>query len=160
MLLVIAISSFVYSCGDKADDSGPKSVRHPEARFLASQPFSFSASLDPSTLEESQTVSLNYSGTDARPETYVIGSSEELTAFMQITNTAEREVYYQGIFSNLDTQTYLLIKGPSCPEYYEYAGYQDNPPVIVVRVNHFILDGGLCADEFSDAYYALRGMKK
>lgn len=103
--------------------------------------------------------SLKTAPTSTRPKTYVISTAEELSAFIQMTNTIGSDTYYQNVFGNLETQTYLLIKGPSCPDYYEYSGYQYSPPVISIEMNHFILDGVACPASFQDAFYVLKGTK-
>jgi hypothetical protein len=130
-----------------------------KTRFVSTQTFSFTSPVDPSTLVENQTVYLSSSPTVTRPETYVISNAEELTAFIQMTDTFGTEAYYQNMFSNLDMQTYLLIKGPSCPDYYEYAGYQYSQSVILIAMNHFISDDVVCPASFEDAFYVLKGTK-
>ena len=162
LFVTIATAIFFQSCGhdSKSGKSGPTSLKHPNARFISTQIFSFTEPVNPSTLTEAQTVYLYSYPTTTRPDTYVISTADELTSFIQMTNTVGSDTYYQNMFSNLDTQTYLLIKGPACPDYYEYSGCQYSSPAILTEMNHFILDDVACPASFSDNYYVLKGLKK
>jgi hypothetical protein len=157
LLMMITISVFLQSCyGDDKDD--PATGGAPGTRLISTRIFSFTADVDPATLTEGVTVNLTSSGM-LRPEKLIISTPAELTTFIQMTDTIQSEAYYQEMFNNLDTQTYLLIRGPSCPDYYEYAGYQSNPPSVLIIMNHFLHENVVCTADMSDTYYVLKGAK-
>ena len=150
LFMIVPIAVFSQSC-----------VNHPSKgpQLLSAQTFSFTAPVDPSTLSEAQAISLYSDPTLTRSSTYVISTPEELTAFSQITGTAGSDANYQNVFNNLDVHTYLLIMGPTCPDYLKYSGYQSKPPSILILMNHFIVYDALCPAINNDTYYVLKGNK-
>src|SRR5271169_3697944 len=139
LLVIISIALIFQSCSNYS--SG-------DPQFISTQTYSFIAPVNPSTLIQNQTIYLSSDPTQTGPNTCVISTPEELTAFIQIPGLVGTEAYYQNMFNNLDAYTYLLIRGPSCPDYFEYSGYQYNPPTILIEMNHFMLNDVNCADSF------------
>jgi hypothetical protein len=139
LIPVFLVFCFLQSCGDSATRV-PTSIKNPSGKYLSTQATTFTSNIDPATLTEAQGVSSNFLQADQ----YVINNSNDLDNINQGVPLTGPFAGQRVLIDDLDIYSYFFIKSRECPDYSEYAGYENGAGSLTIKLNLFTLDNVAC----------------
>lgn len=149
----LALALFVLvltSCGDNSDGP-PTSATDPGGRYVDTRIFAFDVAINPATLVQEQNIALYESFNFSRGDLYVIANQQDLDTFNQTVAMNE-----QVSLPDLASYSYLLVRAPGCPGYYELVSQAYSNGRLTLVFNHFTLDGVGCAAVVVETYYVFK----
>ena len=150
LLFIIVAAMLIQSCDAS---NSPVSATNPDASFLSTQAFTFTASVDPTTLTKDQGISYFGRHSPSMQNRYIISNPDELNSFNQTFGL-------NVLLSDLDSYTYFFFLGPFCPEYFEYAGNSYDNGIMTIVMNHFRVSNVACMASLNEFYYVYKAHKK
>ncbi len=121
--IIILLFFALCGCSD-SDDANDE--------FLGSRDFTFNTVIDPATIIQEDSFIIYDTEIAARDEAYIIESELDLDTFNQTLNANE-----QASLDDLDIYTYFFIRGPDCPEYFDYSDHSYSNNELTIILDHF-----------------------
>ena len=126
--------------------------------FVRSRNFTFNTTIDPTTLTQEDSFRLYSIITEIvpMPEAYAIESNEDLVVF-NTTHTSDADEYIS--LNDLDIYTYLFIRDPGCPDYFEYSKHIYSNNVLTITLDHFHEPNVVCLAVINELYLVFKARK-
>lgn len=153
LLFLLPVVFFLSSCGG-GGSTAPQSSTNPQAKFVATEQFVFTAAIDPATLQKVNGFSITHSFDQTRALSYPIWTQLELGAFNQTVSPDERVT-----LEDLDAFTYFFVRAPGCPDFYELAGHSYEGGVLTLTLNRFTVPDVACPAVLVESYDVFKARK-
>lgn len=142
-----------FSCSDSHSDSNDASDE-----LLGPRDFIFNTAIDPSTLtqEDSFTIYSPVIEIVADPESYAIENNGDLEVFNG-THMSDQDEYIS--LFDLDTHTYFFIRGPVCPDYFDYSHNNYSNNQLTITLDHFHEPDTECPAIYVESYLVFKAVK-